>query len=512
MRPRLLHVRYPVTSAPDAGASVHPSHVDSDVADRVARRVAEDLGLPAVVDAMAAGDPEVAAIAGSVLSAPPPGLEHVVHRQGVLSDFMREPALAAELYELAGRAAEAEREAARSVLFETPETALWQALSTLSSCVGLLRESRTLGERYAPRVSSTGLTGLFSMMSDQFDESYLASVAAQVAELQIRGPLLVSAQLDEHSRSASLRLRRPVHQTRALFRRGTGTKPRTASYGIPRGDETAHRAVASLRDLAIAELAGTVVTCAAQVLSFFAALRAEVGFYIGCLNLRRALAERRADVTIPVVTEAGTRSCIAEGLYDPGLQLRMDRPVVPNDLRADRMAVVMVTGANRGGKSTFLRSVGLAHVMAAAGMFVAASAFTTSARTGIFTHFAEDEDTTQTSGKLDEELRRMSELADVMRPHSVLLCSESFQSTNEREGSQIAREIIDAAAQTGVMVVIVTHLHELARGCFEDRDRLPALLLSAERGVDGDRSYRLQPAAPQPSSHGTDLWRRVNPG
>ena len=44
-----------------------------------------------------------------------------------------------------------------------------------------------------------------------------------------------------------------------------------------------------------------------------------------------------------------------------------------NDLSADSKALVVVTGANRGGKTTFLRSVGLAHLMMQCGMFVAAS-------------------------------------------------------------------------------------------------------------------------------------------
>ena len=511
MRPQLLFrdgTAAPGTAA-GAPADTGPRHVDQRVADSITSRVADDLGLPALIDAMAAGDPEVALIARNVLSASPPGLDHVAHRQGVLADCVREPGLPAALYDLAGRAAEAERAASRAVLFETPETALNQAVTTLAVCVGLLRELRILGERHAQHVSSTGLTQLFAMMSDQFDESYLASASAHLNELRVRGPLLVSAQLGEDGRSTTLLVRRSAPQARGLFRRGTASKLRSATYVIPRGDETGQRAVGSLRDLAIAELAGTVVTSAQRVLSFFAALRREIAFYLGCLNLRQALAERGAAVSMPAMRNASTRACTAEGLYDPSLQLRMDRPVVTNDLHADGMAVIMVTGANRGGKSTFLRSVGLAHLMAAAGMFVAATTFTTAARTGIFTHFTEYEDTTQTSGKLDEELRRMSHLADVMEPNSMLLCSESFQSTNEREGSDIARHIIDAAAAADVTVVIVTHLHELARSCYEDRDRLPALLLSAERGPGGQRSYRLGEAAPQPSSHGTDLWARA---
>jgi hypothetical protein len=53
----------------------------------------------------------------------------------------------------------------------------------------------------------------------------------------------------------------------------------------------------------------------------------------------------------------------AHGLYDPCLALRLDGPVQRNDLRADETPLIIITGANQGGKSTFLRSLGLAQLM-----------------------------------------------------------------------------------------------------------------------------------------------------
>ena len=67
-------------------------------------------------------------------------------------------------------------------------------------------------------------------------------------------------------------------------------------------------------------------------------------------------------------------------------------------------------------------------------------------------------------GKLDEELRRMSEIADRITPHSLLLCNESFASTNEREGSEIARQVVRAMLDKQIKVVFVTHMYELAHG------------------------------------------------
>ncbi|WP_250007476.1 hypothetical protein [Actinoplanes sp. M2I2] len=475
-----------------------------------AERVAEDLGLSVVIEAMADGDAVLAEAARTVLLSVPPHPAQVAHRQGVLADCLREPQLGRELYELAGRALDAESRAARAVFFDTPETLLNRSIVTLTSFVPLLRELRAVAERYRQRVTSAGLRQFFATVEGRLDEAYLNSVTELLGHLKLGGNLVVSARLGTGNQSAAFVIQRPQRQARGLFRRSPGAKQPSATYKVAYGDEAGHRALSSLRDQALAGLADAAVRSAQHVSSFFSALRFESAFYVGCLHLHRALTDRGAPVVLPVVHDPGSRHFTARGLYDPGLQLRLDQPAVANDVDAGGTSLIMVTGANRGGKSTFLRSVGLAELMAAAGMFVAATAFTTSARSGVHTHFTQDEDATLTSGKLDEELRRMSRLADVMGPHSLLLCNESFQSTNEREGSDIARHIVDALTAAGATVVFVTHLHELAQHCYDERDRYPALFLRAEPEAGGHRSYRLHEAPPEATSHGADLWHRAH--
>ena len=105
---------------------------------------------------------------------------------------------------------------------------------------------------------------------------------------------------------------------------------------------------------------------------------------------------------------AGTApGCAAEGLYDPCLSLHSQGRAVGNDVSADE-GPDSGTGANRGGKSTFLRSVGLAQLMMQCGMFVAATSFAAGPCPRVFTHFKRDEDPSMKGGKLDEELARMS--------------------------------------------------------------------------------------------------------
>ena len=111
------------------------------------------------------------------------------------------------------------------------------------------------------------------------------------------------------------------------------------------------------------------------------------------------------------------------------------------------------------------------------------------------------------SGKLDEELGRMSNIVDKMTLHSILLCNESFAATNEREGSEIARQIICALSEKGIKVFFVTHLSEFAHGLYNEKIET-AIFLRAERQPDGGRTFKISAGEPLSTSYGEDLYYR----
>ena len=112
------------------------------------------------------------------------------------------------------------------------------------------------------------------------------------------------------------------------------------------------------------------------------------------------------------------------------------------------------------------------------------------------------------SGKLDEELSRMSEIADHIDRNTMVLFNESFAATNEREGSEIAMQITRALVESGVRVLFVTHLYPFARA-FYDKSMDNVLFLLAERQADGVRTFRLIEGEPLQTSYGKDLYERV---
>ncbi len=83
----------------------------------------------------------------------------------------------------------------------------------------------------------------------------------------------------------------------------------------------------------------------------------------------------------------------------------MKKEIVGNEINADAKNLVIITGANQGGKSTFLRSVGLAQLMMQAGMFVTCESFCANLCQGVFTHLQAVKKMLNEGGKLDGRIK-----------------------------------------------------------------------------------------------------------
>jgi DNA mismatch repair ATPase MutS len=139
---------------------------------------------------------------------------------------------------------------------------------------------------------------------------------------------------------------------------------------------------------------------------------------------------------------------------------------------------------------------------------VPATEFSANVCQGVFTHYRRKEDASMKSGKLDEELSRMSAIVDQIKPNSLMLFNESFAATNEREGSEIARQITSALLEQNVKIFFVTHMYEFARIFFEKQMK-DAIFLRAERKAGGKRTYKLLVGDPLPTSYGEDVFKTV---
>ena len=469
--------------------------------------LATDLELGALLDVMAGGDKFLLAIARQGLHSGLGSPAEITYRQHVLADCVAQPGTIRDLYDLAVEAADAERHVFAFLFRASPDTILWRSKQVMELYLTSLRRLAELAAKRAADFRSEGFTRFFAILANELTSDYFAEMESRFTELAFKRGALMSARLGEGGKGTGYVLRRhpPVHGWRDRL---PGRSRATYSFTIPDRDEAGARTLSALTSRAVNDTANALAQAADHVRDFFRLLRDELAFYLGCLNLRTSLITSGQPVCYPVPAAAGSEALDARGLYDASLALTLDGPVTGNDVAADGRQLIMITGANQGGKSTFLRAVGQAQLMLQAGMFAPARALSCSVCTGIFTHFKREEDATMERGKLDEELMRMSAIADRVGSGGLLLCNESFASTNEREGSQIAREIIRAMTEAGIRIVFVTHLYDLAESIHARGDGR-VLFLRAQREPDGTRTYRLSAGAPLPTSYGEDLYQQV---
>jgi hypothetical protein len=491
---------------------LHPEH-DADLTSHLSWQIdaliTDDLELNRIYDAMAGGDKFLLETAKAVLPQMITDPAVITYRQQVLADTLANHSLVQQIHAIAAGVDGIEL---RHKVFlgglksRDPAAILRRSVRIMELLTDTLRELRNLTARSADRFHSPGFQQLSAMLAHQIPDKYLTLVGDYLSEFQLPRGVLLSSQLGAGNHAEQHVLHPPPRRT--WLGRLTDTPGQGYEFTVDADDVPGAEALTKLAGRAINDIANTVTQSAEHLRHFFSRLRLESAFYLACANLHHALARRNVPTCFPVPTPAEPHRFHCADLRDVGLCLATSNNIQGTTIEADRKALTVITGANGGGKSTYLRSVGIAHLMMQAGMFVTAQTFTANVRSGIFTHFTREEDATLTHGKLEEELSRMSTLVDQINPTSLLLCNESFASTNELEGSQIALQIVDAMVDSGVKVLFVTHLYDLGRS-LHARHNPTHMFLRAERRPDGGRTFRLLPGEPEPTSHGQDSFRQI---
>ena len=182
---------------------------------------------------------------------------------------------------------------------------------------------------------------------------------------------------------------------------------------------------------------------------------------------------------------------------------------VPNDLAFDaEKRVYILTGANRGGKTTVTQAIGQLFILAQSGIRVPAERFSYDPADRVLTHFPADEDKTLDLGRLGEECRRFRELFVSCTADSLLLLNETFSTTSFEEGYFIAADAVRAILRRGSRTIYNTHMHKLARELdtainTEDAEGKAVSLVAETKGKE--HSFRMVIAPPEGQSFARDI-------
>jgi DNA mismatch repair ATPase MutS len=467
-----------------------------------------DLDLSTVWAAAAHGDDVVHASVRTAMLEPLIDPARIQYRSEVLADCLAHPDVIRSLYDIACEAINQERQTFRANFFShSSEAVLNRAATMMGVFVVSLKRLRAFAEQHARCFRSRALIRLCDAVQAELDDGYFTEVEGELQTLRFRDGMLASARLGRHNQGVDYALRLPRKENQSHLRswQPPVKRPRY-SRSMPHDDIGARQDLTGLRDRILRLAADSLGQAVEHIHAFFSALRAETAFYVGCVHMHDHLVGRGLPVCRAEPDPPGSRTLTAEGLYNPSLALRTSAPVQGNDVHGDGKPLIIVTGANQGGKTMFLGSLGIAHLMMQAGLPVAARAFAGAAVVAVFTHYAREEDASMAIGKFDEELRRMSLITRHIRPGSLLLCNESFAATNEREAAEIAGDVLRALSDVGIAIAFVTHSYELAYR-FHDEHTDSTLFLRAQPESQGERRYQLREAAPLPTSYGEQLYR-----
>jgi DNA mismatch repair protein MutS len=137
--------------------------------------------------------------------------------------------------------------------------------------------------------------------------------------------------------------------------------------------------------------------------------------------------------------------------------------VVCNDVElrgAER--ILVVSGANQGGKTTFARTVGQLHHLAALGCPVPGRAARLALPDQVFTHFAHEERLEDRRGRLQDDLLRIRAILGQATSDSLVILNELFSSTTLVDARTLGTRVIEALTELGARCVYVTFVDELA--------------------------------------------------
>ncbi len=513
-------------------------------ADGVARldpQAVVDLDLPEVIHALCGGEPRRERFVRDTLAAPCADPAIIAYRADVLDDLLADAPLRAALRAVLP-ALEALTETGRPRADEGALTRLARRLSALELYVDA---ARRLQQALAPAPRrAAALRAVDASLQALADAPEFAALQAELPALRQRlgeaRSVTIGVNLSDDLQPASAALlalhAEPVAGRATLLARLLGRPGgRAALTPLRPGDlGPDNRLLGDLRrllDRVVDPLERALERFAAVSPASLAGLAPELAFLLDAAALTLRLRDAGLPVCRPELAPREARVCAVREGYHLGLALRLlgrsDPPpadaaasVVTNAMTFDDTGgrVWVLTGPNRGGKTTYIRAVGLLHVLAQAGLYVPAGAARLSPIDAIYTHFPTQESATPGQGRLDDEAARLATIFQRATPHSLILLNEALSGTSTAEALDLAVDAVRGLRLLGARAIYATHLHELAARVGEINARTAgdsvggSLVAEAEpdAGEDGVRSrtFRVHPGPPRGVSHASDIAAR----
>ncbi len=211
--------------------------------------------------------------------------------------------------------------------------------------------------------------------------------------------------------------------------------------------------------------------------------RVQLDFYLQIKALMKKIASYGIPVRYPRLTEE--KKIEIRSAYDVTLLTKQNGGIIPNDISFSKEEPFFyLTGANGGGKTTYLRTVGNAVLLALCGCPVPCEDAELYPMKRLYTHFPRDERFDNTGRFVDEEMRIAKITADA-DDESLVLLNETYSTTNEETATRLTAELADKLHSAGVFGIYITHQHGL------DSGKIPYLNVVIDTDDGNRRTYKV---------------------
>ncbi len=501
---------------------------------RVSPSVASDLALDRIVHAIA-GSSRYEREVRDILYELCPDPRTIAYRQDILEDLLHHPALSRQLRDLLPEIADL---SSRNTKWkgDSAMMAVLDRLSELESFVQCVDRLRSILES-APSLRAQGLVLLRDAVTTLAEDPEVVSLRAELPSLHelvaettsVTIGLNLGAGLQPESATITSLNRYQFKGPRSLLGRllpgssggkfGQTPLREVGPVNLRRGSQL-FKDLQDLLESASAPLAQALEQYQNVSVAPLSALVGGLAFFTGACALAERLSATNTAFCTPTIAPGEDRLFQVRDMTNLALRLQLldngAAPVVTNDADFDLQSrVLILTGPNRGGKTTYCRALGQTQVMFQVGLFVGCRSAHLSPVDGIWTHFPLPEADQPGAGRLDEEVQRLRRIFDEASASSLILLNEPLTSTSERGALAIAADLVRALQLLGARVLLVTHLHDLARMIPELNANGPVgsgvRSLVAEASGNGDLvrgTFRIIPGLPVGRSFATEIARQ----